>query len=67
MTTMEMATAMVLSMNRMATDAYSAQPGAPVVPHVERAPRTYTIRAALAAGLARAARAVEPAEQCNAA
>jgi hypothetical protein len=64
---MEMATAMVLSMNNMAIEAYSARPNAPQVPYVEKTPRTYAIRAALASGLARAARAVEPAQQCSAA
>jgi endonuclease V-like protein UPF0215 family len=62
---MEMAAAMVLSMNTMAVEAYSARPDAPVVPLVERAPRTDAIRAALAAGLTRAARAVQPTERCD--
>jgi len=62
---MEMATAMVLSMNRMALDAYSARPDAPVVPDPERTPRAYALRTVLAAGLTRAARAVEPARQCS--
>jgi hypothetical protein len=67
MRVVEMATAMVLALNNMSIEAYSAQPHAPMVPYVEKTPRTYAIRAALAAGLTRAARAVEPAAQCSAA
>jgi hypothetical protein len=67
MSSMEMATAMVLSLNRMAQEAYSAQPGAPVIPDKTRAPWSHSVRVVLAAGLTRAARAVEPARQCSAA
>jgi hypothetical protein len=65
MRTMEMATAMVLAMNNMATEAYSARPDSPVVPYEPRTPWNHAVRTALAAGLSRAARAVEPAQRCS--
>jgi hypothetical protein len=60
---MEMPAAYIMGVNAMA-EAYSARPDAPVVPHVEPAPRSRPIRLALSRALHRAGDAVAPAAPC---
>jgi hypothetical protein len=53
--------ALIVSSHAM-REVYSALPNSPVVPYVERARRTWRVRATLAGALARAARVVAPPE-----
>jgi hypothetical protein len=59
---MLMPTAFVMSINAVRDEVNSARPHAPTVPHVERTPRGRALRLAVAGMLARAARAVAPAD-----
>ncbi|MEH1124565.1 hypothetical protein [Micromonospora sp. CPCC 206061] len=54
---MQMAVGLVMSQNAVRDELYSARPGAPIVPHVERRPRARALRSAVAAALDRTARA----------
>ncbi|MFY1668671.1 hypothetical protein ACN27G_01730 [Plantactinospora sp. WMMB334] len=58
---MEPPTAFVVALGRVNAELHSAGPVAPPVPHAERPGRTRAVRVALAHGLIRAARLIEPA------
>ncbi|MFC7532603.1 hypothetical protein [Actinoplanes sp. GCM10030250] len=58
---MELPTAYVRGLQDVTREVHSARPGAPVVPHRERARRTPKVRLSLSRALYRAAAAIAPA------
>ena len=59
---MQMPTAYVIALDNVTREVDSARPNAPTVPYHKPARRTRALRLALARGLHRAARAIDPAE-----